>query len=100
MYAFTWEILAGGMGAVLLVGLVTLLSKVFYVMEIPFATLVAFAAVYMLGSFVARVFYSRVYHFALKDTVLSRTLRRMLELLAHVDFVPGRPGAVLHEQNQ
>lgn len=50
MYAFTWEILAGGMGAVLLVGLVILLSKVFYVMEIPFATLVAFAAVYMLAA--------------------------------------------------
>ena len=96
VHAFTRELFANVLAAILYVIVGLLLSKVWPVAQVPLTYLFVFSAVYVLISFVARMFYSHVYNFALKDTAASRLLRRLLELLAHVDFVSGRPGAVLH----
>ena len=96
IYAFTKEILANVVAAVLFVTTGVLLTRVWPVAVVPFTSLVAFAAVYVLISLIARLLYCNLYRFAQKDTVLSRVLRRMLELFAHVDFDSDRPGAVLH----
>ena len=96
IYAFTKEIFANVVAAVLFVTTGVLLTRVWPVAVVPFTSLVAFAAVYVLISLIARLLYCNLYRFAQKDTVLSRVLRRLLELFAHVDFNSDRPGAVLH----
>ena len=93
--SFTSEILAGASGGVLLVLLGMLLSKVHDMVMIPLVTLVSFAAMYILVCLAVRVFYCHLYRFAEKDTWLSRTIRRCLEVCAFVDFESKLPGATL-----
>ena len=94
--AFSREVSAGvlGAGALLLVGLV--LVKKYQVAEIPFTSLISFAAVYFVISVAVRVLYYHLYRIAEKDTVFSKTLRFVIERLAFVDFDSKRPGGTLH----
>lgn len=94
--AFARELFAGLLGACVLVPLGVLLGDVYRVMQIPFVSLVSFAAVYIVVSMAVRFFYCYLYHFAEKDTVLSRAVRYCIERFAFVDFSSKQPGAVLH----
>ena len=93
---FAGEMVACLLGAGLFVCLSVLLTRVWPVAEVPFINAVSFAAVYALLSMVARVFYCYLFHFAQKDTHLSKTVRFVLERLALVDFSSSQPGATLH----
>ncbi len=94
--AFSRELASGLSGATLLVLLSVLLREVFNVARVPYASLIFFVAVYIVISIVVRVSYCYLYAFAAKETTLSKTIRRMVELLAHVDFDSKEPGALLH----
>lgn len=94
--AFAREITAGIAGSAVLIGVGTLLSKVYYVFELPVIMLVSFSAVYVMACMALRIFYFYLYLFAEKDTMLSRMVRRLLEVFAFVDFESKKPGAVLH----
>jgi len=94
--AFFREFLAGLMASVLLVVVSLVLNKVLNVLRAPLTSTVAFAAVYLLGSLVLRIFYCYLYHFAEQDTKLSKTVKHLIELFAFVDFDSKLPGATLH----
>lgn len=93
--AFAREIAAGILSSAVLIGTGLMLNKVYYIFALPVIMLVSFAAVYMLVCMALRIFYFYLYLFAEKDGVLSRTVRRLLEVLAFVDFESKTPGAVL-----
>lgn len=63
--------------------------------EIHYRSLVAFAAVYMIGCLVARFAYYHFYCRAVKDTLIGRFLQRMIKWFFRVDFDSNIPGAVL-----
>ena len=94
--AFSREVTSGVLGAVVLITVRMLLEKDPYVVEIPFISVVSFAAVYFVASIAARVCYSHLYRFAGKDTSLSRTIKFVIERVAFVDFASKKPGATLH----
>ena len=96
VHAFSREVLADLLAGVLFVVSGILLTRVWPVAQIPVTSMVAFSAVYVLITLVARMFYCRLYHFAKKDTATAKTFRRVLEVLAHVDFGSNQPGALLH----
>lgn len=93
MRAVSRELAAGLLGAVLLVLLGVMLSKVFSVAPIPMVTLISLAAAYVVVSMAVRVFYFYLYLFAGKDTALSRAVRFLFEKFALVDFSSGEPEA-------
>lgn len=96
VHAFSREIFSGVMGAALLVLLGVVLDRAFNVLRVPFVTLVSFAAVYIVASMAIRLFYCHLYRFAEGETALSKTIRRILETCALVDFSSKKPGATLH----
>lgn len=93
--AFSRELVAGILGAASLLLMGVILSEVFNVAKIPIVSLVFLVAVYIVVSIVARIFYCYLYAFAAKNTALSRTIRRLVELFAFVDFDSKEPGAIL-----
>ena len=95
MYAFVRELAADILGGGLFLSLGILLSRIIVVVPIPIMTLVSYIALYVLVSLVVRITYCQLYRFAQMDKGVSKTLRRLLELAAHVDFGSDRPGAVL-----
>ena len=95
-YAFSREMLSDLLAAALFVVAGLLLTRIWPVAPIPFTSLVAFVAVYVLASLAARIVYCQLYRFAQKDSVAAKSFRRLLELLAHVDFGSNQPGALLH----
>lgn len=96
IHAFSRELLADLLAALLFVIGGLLMTRIWPVAPIPFTSLVAFVAVYVLLSLVARILYCHLYRFAKKDTAAAKTFRRALELFAHVDFGSDQPGALLH----
>lgn len=96
IHAFSREGLAELLSAVTLVLLGVLLGKVFNVAEVSLVSLVSFVSVYIVVCFTGRVCYYHLYRFAEKDMTLSRTVRRLLEVCAFVDFESEKPGATLH----
>lgn len=94
--AFAREIAAGIMSAVTLLAFGVVVGEFLDMARVPFTTLISFLAVYIVVSMFVRIFYTYLYSFALKNNPLSRTVRRMVELLAHVDFDSKEPGAILH----
>ena len=95
-YAFSREILADLLAACLFVAVGMLLTRVWPVAPIPVTSLIAFAAVYVLVSLAVRFCYCYLYRFARKNTPTAKKFRRILELIAHVDFGSNQPGALLH----
>ena len=93
IHAFSREILADLSGAAALVLLGALLTKVFQVAAAPFIALVSFAAGYIVVSMLVRFIYCYIYRFAEKDTLPSKAARRLLKVLAFVDFDSKEPGA-------
>ncbi len=94
--AFSRELAAGilGAGSLILFGFV--FGDVLQIARVPFITLISFSAIYIVVSIVIRVFYCYLYNFALGYNITSRSVRRLVELLAHVDFDSKEPGALLH----
>lgn len=96
MHAFTREVAADLLGSALFLGMGLLLTRVFQVAVVPFMFLLAFAALYVLASLIARIAYCQLYRFAEQNKGSSKFFQRLLELFAHVDFKSNRPGAILH----
>lgn len=70
-------------------------SKSLFIFEISMVTLASFGAIYVVISLAARILYTNLYHFAEKDSFLSRILRRVFEKMLLVDFSSKEAGAVL-----
>ncbi len=96
MFAFSREILAGLLAGSCFVVIGWSISKLFPAIAVPFVTFVLFAAVYIVISMLARFAYCYLYRFAEKDFLLSKVVKRMLEIFAFVDFDSLVPGATLH----
>ena len=96
MQTFAREISASVLGGVLLIGIGISLGKVFPFARVPFISLVAIAAVYVVASLGIRIGYCYLYRFAEKDIPVARLVRKILERTAFVDFTSKRPGATLH----
>lgn len=96
VYAFTREILSCVLGGGLVVLTGILMTKVHPVAQLPFTSLIAFVAMYILLSLIARVLYCNLYRIADSKSNFGKFFKRMLELTAHVDFDSDNPGAVLH----
>ncbi len=95
MPAFARELLADIIAASLLITAGYVLDIVWKAPHVPFIFLVSFSAVYTVMGLVARIAYCYLFRFAGRDTSFGRAMRRMLEVLAHVDFDSSVPGAVL-----
>ena len=96
VYAFARHLMADVLASGLFLGMGVVLNKVIPSYGVSFAVLLSFAAMYVLLSLAVRVAYCILYHFAGRDKFGSHSLRRFLELFAHVDFCSDEPGAVLH----
>ncbi len=96
IYAFSREILSGLLAGSVFVLFGIFLSRKLHFAEVPFVTLVSFAAVYIVISMLARFAYCYLYRFAERDFPFSKTIKRLLEVLAFVDFDSKKPGATLH----
>lgn len=94
--AFSRELAADVLGAGALVLFGAIFGDILKIAKVPFITLISFSAIYIVVSIVIKVFYCYLYSFALKGSTTSKTVRRILELLAHVDFDSKEPGALLH----
>ena len=94
--AFSRELASGILGAGLLIISGFLFGDVLKVSKVPFVTLISFSTLYIVASIVIKVFYAYLYAFARKKSATSKTIRRLLELFAHVDFDSKEPGALLH----
>ena len=94
--AFARELAAGLLGTICLTLLGFVLSKVFSIARISMVSLIALAAIYLLVSVTARVFYCYLYYFAANNKLFGHVLRFLLERLALVDFESKQPGAVRH----
>ncbi len=93
--AFSRELSAGILGAGMLLFFSIIFGDVLKISKVPTITLISFSTLYIVVSIVTKVFYSYLYSFALKNSTTSKTIRRILELFAHVDFDSKEPGAVL-----
>lgn len=96
MHAFVREFAAGLLGGVLFVLLGRFAGSQIKGVGVPFTSLVAFAAVYIVGSILIRILYSYLYVYARKETKSGRALRKILGIAAFVDFESEEPGAVMH----
>lgn len=96
VYAFARHLIADVLASGLFLAMGIALNKVMPFYSMSFAVRLSFAAMYVLVSLAVRVAYCILYHFAERDKPASRSLRRFLELFAHVDFLSDKPGAVLH----
>ena len=94
--AFSREITAGILGGGLFLLMGAYLNKELHMAEIPFTSLVAFGALYIVVSVGVRVLYCYLYRVAEGKTAVGKTLRFLLERLAFVDFDSKKPGATLH----
>lgn len=96
IFAFSREILAGLLAGSSFVLIGFFFSKLLSLFAVPFVSLVSFAAVYIVVSMLARFVYCYLYRFAEKDYLLSKVVKRFLEIFAFVDFDSIKPGATLH----
>ena len=96
VHAFSREVLAGVIGAVLLVSMNLLFERVFNAVNIPVMLVAALSALYIMASILARLSYCYLYRFAEKETPLAKGVRSILETAAFVDFSSREPGATLH----
>jgi len=96
IHAFSRELLSCMIATILLVLLNILVNKTIAELSIPVSFILSFAAAYSVLSVFVRIGYCRLYWFAEKDSWLSKTLKRILEICAWVDFDSKTPGAVLH----
>ena len=93
--AFSRELAAGILGAGMLLLFSIIFGDVLKIAKVPFITLISFSTLYIAISIVTKVFYSYLYSFALKNSSTAKSVRRLLELFAHVDFDSKQPGALL-----
>ena len=94
MRAFARELAAGILGAAALLVLGAVLTKVFFVLKIPFIRLVTLVAAYIIVSMSFRVFYCYLYIYARSDRTLSVAVRFALEKFAFVDVFSQSPDPV------
>lgn len=94
--AFSRELQATAAAAILLTPVNYILDQHHLVpYPLPFTFLIAFTALYVIVSILARFAYYHFYTRALEDTKVGRFLRKMIALLFRVDFDSNVPGAVL-----
>ncbi len=93
--AFSREVTADVLGGGLLLLLGMYLIKELQIAVIPFTSLIAFAAMYIVVSVGVRVLYSFLYRFAESDSPLARAVRSLIKWFALVDFSSKKPGATL-----
>ena len=82
-----------GSGAVVLLGVA--LTYGLKVAEIPITILITFAILYFVFSIAIRVLYYFLFRVATKNTVLAEHLKRIIKVMAFVDFDSDVSGAVL-----
>ncbi len=95
IHAFSRELAAGVLATMLLTLLDLMCNRLLHTITAPYALLLLFSAIYMVVSIAFRVFYCYLYRFAEKETKTSRTVRKLLEKIAFVDFSSKKPGALL-----
>ena len=94
--AFSRELQATACAAILLVPVNYILDQHQLVpYPLPFTFLIAFTALYVIVSILARFAYYHFFTRALEDTKFGRFLRKVITLLFRVDFDSKVPGAVL-----
>lgn len=94
MYAFAREILASTLAAAFLVLFSYVLTTFFLVADVPTVAVIAFVAMYVVASLMARFVYYYLYRYATeKETKLAHSLRWLLSTFAFVDFDSKKPGA-------
>ena len=93
---FSFEILSSVIGGSLLVLTGTILSRVYKVFTVSFVLLVSFASIYAVFSIAIRLLYCHLFKVAENNSAFSKFLRRILEVVALVDFSSRHPGATLH----
>jgi len=96
MRAFARELAADLLGGAGVLGMGGLLNYQFKLFQVPFSSLVAFVAGYIVLSITTRVAYCYLYHLATKKYWVSRVVRLILERVTLVDFASEEPGAILH----
>ena len=96
VYVFARELLAGMLGASLLLLLELFLTRVLAVSAMPFITVATLAMTYIVVSIFSRFAYCYLYRFALLDNGFSRFVRKSLTLLTHVNFDSKSPGAIIN----
>ena len=95
IYAFSRELISCVLSAGTLLLVSFWLEDVAHLLETSNIFVGVFAVGYVVVSMLVRVGYCYLYAFAEKDTALSRGLKRVLELVAFVDFSSKTPGATL-----
>ena len=96
LHAFSRELLSCVIATILLVSLNVLVNKTTQELSIPVSFILSFAAAYTVLSVLVRICYCRLYWYAEKNNWFSKTLKKILEVCAFVDFNSKTPGAVLH----
>lgn len=94
--AFSREVTAGVLGALMLILLRMVAEKYQNIAEIPFISVVSFVGVYFVVSIAVRVCYSQLYRLAGRKCAFSSLVRFLIERIAFVDFDSKKPGAILH----
>ncbi len=93
-YAFSRELLASTLAAIVLVFLALVLSFLLEAVKIPVVFVISFAAMYVVVSIMARFVYYYLYRYATTaEDGLSRVIRKLLDVFAFVDFESKKPGA-------
>lgn len=95
MRAFARELAAGILGAAALLVLGAALTKIFFVLQVPFIRLVTLVASYIIVSMSFRVFYCYLYIYARSDRTMSVAVRFVLEKFAFVDVFSQSPDPVV-----
>ncbi len=95
IHAFSRELLSGILGSAIYLSIGILLSKFFYVAEVPITTLGIFVTAYIVISILSRFVYLYLYRFAQGDSSLARFVRLVLKTFVLVDFDSDKLGATL-----
>lgn len=94
--AFSKELLAEVLSAALLVLFYIVTKKGLGIFKVSFATVVSFAAVYIVLSVAARIMYCQIYRVAMQGGKGAAFIKRMMKHVAFIDFDSKAPGATLH----
>ena len=94
--AFSKEVLAEVLGAVLLVLFHIVTKKIFGIFRVSFVTVVSFAAVYIVLSVTARMLYCQLYRAVMQGGKGANFIKKMMKHFAFIDFDSKDPGATLH----
>ena len=95
-YAFLREGLADGIGCIFFFVVGVFLGAISVKYEVPLGALIGFPVFYSFVSILVRVIYHLLYRATETKNRFTKLIRKILEVLAFVDFSSGEPGAILH----